>query len=1225
MLEAEKYNQSSLVADLIDSEDGASKSFNTKDSAGYLSSVSPDELSPRSVPTESFPATTITALEPIPQGEELSTDSLIASMVHIHTPISNSINMNRQSDDFKFTVQNCHSPSNNHITQLKMEVCCPCRSINSDLQQKYCSHDTGQICSKTSVKTNVTGTTTKQINSSNHPLNQGNNTNSNRDSVTSRSSWARSIFERLRASSLSSSIVDSKSHHSTGHNESSLRSKEYNSSHFYGTNISPDVIDPRRLPKAHGPVSNCLEFSKRPLQKFNIHLHSKSIPASSTHSDLMSSSLSNSLQSSSNNKPRKRIRWFSHSTSCDAGPGDPLLGASHYHPQLNSSVVEEIQGAVNILAGRQVFPSNVAYSRPGIRVKSASESEHLLVISKSMSNSKEELSPSSLGHFDENHVYTTLFRHSTCYDVLPDSGKLVILDSRLPTLRAICALLDNGVMAAPVWCNETQSYMGVFSQELALDMLGHLHYTEVIKNINSDCQTSSSFTDVTGDESTTTNNSSSSTQFFSSFNANLYGWGSKQLGEVFNYMYNRLDRQLSDLFVFPHYCLQKALCRLFHHTEQHRSCNNHHDALLKFSYSSTVDHRCLYPNNPTKTDIDGDPTDKLFTRQSSVILSTETSNHSSPRLSVTEENASVVASPFSPPIDSYSLNSLTNYQMSSTYTKLDYSMLGAVSSDFERVSPKCCFLSNPASLYASLVSYLIVIDKHSGNALGLLCLDRLLAYLRLRVDELPNKGRMNVPIGSVQGLRWTERCTSKKPTDVKINSTSPLLPKQNNPEYLFLQFKEIPVLHPNDRIRDALHMLTSWLPQLPCLPVMHFIDDNQSHSIGHIGFISPGDLLNFIICSTSDNTLNEPVSKIVEKKAVHCPNQHQCVCYITESVATVLDRMFRLKAPCLIMFDVRRNSASSTVSSKQLGRPVGVVTAKDILHTVILGHRHRHSSMHSNSTNRIDGDENANQKISSDQYILCQNKIRGINYKRTVSFESGVVSSSCQDGSESIYGASSGQVQSKHFEEKPSRSESICSFSSGGTFSVSSSTSEAMRSLSNENVTSTCVDTVTKRGDCNCSCHRQPFITFDGSIHHQQQQVHDSKDTRDSLNTSVGFLDRKHSRLLPHGSGGWNADRRFSVPHTVKEKMRNSDISENNRKFTGLVGSNKIKHPIIPNSNVHSSNDLNNSLQLINNSLDAIDELIVGDASSKSDITNGKNKLEPPSTRDEDDTVFPMD
>ncbi|KAK4467770.1 hypothetical protein MN116_008699 [Schistosoma mekongi] len=1200
-----------------------------------MSSVSADELSSRSIPTESFPATT-TALEPIPQGQELSTDSLIASMVHIHTPISNSIHINRQSDDLKFTVQNCHSPSNHHITQLKMEVCCPCHSINSDLQQKYCSHDTGQICNKTSVKTNVTGTTTKQISSSNHPLNQGNNTNNNRDSVTSRSSWARSIFERLRASSLTSSIVDSKSHHSIGHNEFSLRSKEYNSGHLCGINISPDVIDPRRLPRAHGPVSNCLEFSKRPLQKFNIHLHSKSIPVSSTHSDLMSSSLSNSLQSSSNNKPRKRIRWFSHSTSCDAGPGDSLLGASHYHPQLNSSVVEEIQGAVNILAGRQVFPSSIAYSRPGIRVKSASESEHLLVISKSLSNSKEELSPSSLGHFDENHVYTTLFRHSTCYDVLPDSGKLVILDSRLPTLRAICALLDNGVMAAPVWCSETQSYMGVFSQELALDMLGHLHYTEVIKNINSDCQTSS-FTGVTGDESATINNSFSSTQFFSSFNANLYGWGSKQLGEVFNFMYNLPDRQLSDLFVFPHYCLQKALYRLFHHTEQHRSCNSHHlhhhenlphhDAFLKVSYPSTVDHYCSYPNNPTKTDIDGDSANKLFTRQSSVVLRSETSNHSSSKLNVTEENASVVASPFSPPpLDSHSLNSLPNYQMSSNRTKLDDSMLGAVSSDFERVSSKCCFLSNPTSLYASLVSYLIVIDKHSGNALGLLCSDRLLAYLRLRVDELPNTGRMNVPIGSVHGLRWAERYTSKKLVDVNINSTSPLLSKQSNPEYLFFQLKEIPVLHPNDRVRDALHMLTSWLPQLPCLPVMHFIDDNQSHSIGHIGFISPGDLLNFIICSTSDNTFNEPVSKIVEKKAVHCPNQHQCICYITETVATVLDRMFRLKAPCLIIFDIRRNSASSTVSSKPFGRPVGIVTAKDILHTVILGHRHRHSSIHSNSTNRSDGAENANQQMPSDQYIPCQNKIRGINYKRTVSFESGVLSSNFQDGSESIYGASSGQVHSKHFEEKPSLSESICSLSSSGTFSVSSSTSEAMQSLSNEHVTSTCADTVTKRGDCNCPCHRQPSITFDGSIHHQQlQQFHDSKDTRDSLNTPVGLLDKIHSRLLPHSPGGWNADRRSSVPHTIKEKMRNSNISENNRKSTALVGSNKMKHSIIPNSNVHISSDLNNSLQLINNSLDAIDELIVGDVSSQPDISNAKNKLEALSTRDEDDTVFPMD
>ena len=44
------------------------------------------------------------------------------------------------------------------------------------------------------------------------------------------------------------------------------------------------------------------------------------------------------------------------------------------------------------------------------------------------------------------------------------------------------------------------------------------------------------------------------------------------------------------------------------------------------------------------------------------------------------------------------------------------------------------------------------------------------------------------------------------------------------------------------------------------------------------------------------------------------------------------------------MFDTRKNSASCAVASKPFGRPVGMVTAKDVLHTVILGHRHHPSS-----------------------------------------------------------------------------------------------------------------------------------------------------------------------------------------------------------------------------------------------------------------------------------------
>ncbi|CAH8621404.1 unnamed protein product [Schistosoma curassoni] len=1217
MLEAEKYEQSSSpssVSDLIDSEncgiDAIQKSFNIKDSVSCSSSIIPDEVSSRFIPIGSFLSS---ILEPIPQGQELAVGSMTTS-----------------TDESKFTVQNYHSSSNHHTTtKLKNEVCCPCRLINSRVtQQRNYPRDTGQTCNSTTpLTTNITEAIAKQTISSNHPLNvhgHGDNHTSNRDSVSSRSSWARSIFERLRASSLTSSTNESKAHHnSNGQNEFLFRFKEHNSNHSHSVNISSDVIDPRRLPKAHGPASNCLEFSKRPLQKSNNHLHSKSIPVSSTHADLMSPGLSNSLQSSiinnNHNKHRKRIRWFSHSTSCDTGP---TLGSSNYHSQLSSSVVEEIQGAVNILAGRQIFPSSIACSRPGIRVKSASESEHLLVISKSLSNSKEELSPSSFGHFDENHVYTTLFRHSTCYDVLPGSGKLVILDSRLPTLRAICALLDNGVMAAPVWCSETQSYMGIFSQELALDMIGHLHYTEVIRSGNSDIQTlsSSSVAD------TTTNSSSSG--FFSSFNANLYGWGAKQLGEVYNFMYSRPDRQLfSDLFVYPHYCLQKALYRLFHYNhhypEQHRPYNqsqhphhqdslSNHDTLLKSKFSNTRGHRCSYPNNSTKMPMNDNPNNK-FSQQSPNVLPSQ-SSHSSSRLSFSEDNGTVSLS-YSPLLGSRS----PGYQTSNS-NKSDDTTSAITSEDFERVSSKCCPLSNPTSLYTSLVSYLIVIDNHSGNALGLLCADRLLAYLRLRVDELPNTGRMNVPIGSIHGLRWTERHTSKKPTVTKVSSTYSLSSQQTTEECL--QFRENPVLHPNDRVRDALHVLTSWLPQLPCLPVVHYLDDNQSQSIDQISFISPGDLLNFIICSTSDTVLNEPISQIIEKKFVHCPYQQQCICFVTETVDIVLDRMFRLKTPCLIMFDTRKNSASCTVASKPFGRPVGMVTAKDILHTVILGHRHHPSSLHSHPSHHIDESMNTSQNMSEDDNIPYRNKIRD-NYKRTVSFESGVLSSSCQDGSENIFDASSGgQVKLEHSEEKFSRSPSFDSLPSSGTFSVSSSNSEVVHSLSNEHFTSTCTDTVTRRDHCNCTCHHQPSTIFDK---HQYQQSHHSKGTQSSVNPSVGFLDKIHNQSLHSSGEEWCADRRSSVPCTIKANMRgNLNIPENKRKS---VNSDRPKQLTVSNPYIQNKNDLSSSLQLIDNSFTEINESIVGDISVQLNNNNPKNKLDKMVTEEEeeDDTVFPMD
>ncbi|VDP27220.1 unnamed protein product [Schistosoma margrebowiei] len=1217
MLEAEKYEQSSSpssVSDLIDSEncgiDAIQKSSNINDSVGCSSSIIPDEVSSRFIPIGSFLSS---ILEPIPQGQELAVGSMTTSTgVLIVCSLRKRIMY-----ESKFTVQNYHSSSNHHTTtKLKNEVCCPCRLVNSRVtQQRNYPRDTGQTCnSTTSVTTNITETIAKQTISSNRPLNvhgYGDNHTNNRDSVSSRSSWARSIFDRLRASSLTSSTNESKANHnSNGQNEFLFRFKEHNSNHSHSVNLSSDVIDPRRLPKAHGPASNCLEFSKRPLQKSNNHLHSKSIPVSSTHADLMSPGLSNSLQSSitnnNHNKHRKRIRWFSHSTSCDTGPGDPTLvnmvvgGSQQETLDPGFVLFGTLQQGVPVILRELVLPGgfnlvspsftvrDVTTEKPGSRV-SCSANYH----SQLSSSVVEEIQGAVNILADENHVYTTLFRHSTCYDVLPGSGKLVILDSRLP---------------------------------VTLDMIGHLHYIEVIKSGNSDIQTLSSSS--VADTSTTTN-SSSSGFFFSSFNANLYGWGAKQLGEVYNFMYSRPDRQLSsDLFVYPHYCLQKALHRLFHHNHHypeqyrpyhhsqhphHQDSLSHHDTVLKSKFSNTRGHRCSYPNNSTKMQMNDNPNNK-FNQQSPSVLPSQ-SSHSSSRLSFSEDNGTVFLS-YSPLLGSRS----PGYQTSNS-KKSDDAMSGVTSEDFERASSKCCPLSNPTSLYTSLVSYLIVIDNHSGNALGMLCADRLLAYLRLRVDELPNTGRMNVPIGSIHGLRWTERHTSKKPTVTKVSSTYSLSSQQTTEECL--QFREIPVLHPNDRVRDALHVLTSWLPQLPCLPLVHYLDDNQSQSIDQISFISPGDLLNFIICSTSDTVLNEPISQIIEKKSVHCPYQQQCICFVTETVDVVLDRMFRLKTPCLIMFDTRKNSASCTVAIKPFGRPVGMVTAKDILHTVILGHRHHPSSLHSHPSHHIGDSVNTSQNMSEDDNIPYRNKLRD-NYKRTVSFESGVLSSSCQDGSENIFDASSGQVKLEHSEEKFSRSPSFDSLPSSGTFSVSSSNSEVVHSLSNEHFTSACTDTVTRRDHCNCTCHHQPSAIFDN---HQHQQSHHFKDTQSSVNPSVDFLDKTHNRLL-HGSGEeWCADRRSSVPCTIKANMRgNLNMSENKRKSVPVVNSDRSKHLTVSNPYIQNKNDLNSSLQLIDNSFTEINESIVGDISVQlNNNNNPKNKLDKIVTQEEDDTVFPMD
>ncbi|VDP71174.1 unnamed protein product [Echinostoma caproni] len=313
--------------------------------------------------------------------------------------------------------------------------------------------------------------------------------------------------------------------------------------------LDPETIDPRRLPKTHGPTSACLQFSKKPLQ----HITSNS---------------STSTPIPVNMSP---VHFYSGVTSA-TGSSD--------QSQLSCSAIEELRGAVDILAGRcQAFPSTTKITRVGVRVKRASESEHLLVVSRSLSDSKEEFPTCSFGHFDENHVYGTLFRHSTCYDVLPDSGKLVVLDSKLGVVRAIRALLENGVQAAPIWHAATQRVTGLFSQDFALHLLSSLYHYGSVTEMND--QASSSPTVFSDSNQEPYQAATDPTSQSNSIAHGLRIWGSKRLSDVLRLFYppehHNSSPEFADsaLIVPPQMGLQKALCRLVHKSHSHRIHSRH--------------------------------------------------------------------------------------------------------------------------------------------------------------------------------------------------------------------------------------------------------------------------------------------------------------------------------------------------------------------------------------------------------------------------------------------------------------------------------------------------------------------------------------------------------------------------------------------------------------------------------------------------------------------------
>jgi 5'-AMP-activated protein kinase regulatory gamma subunit len=84
-----------------------------------------------------------------------------------------------------------------------------------------------------------------------------------------------------------------------------------------------------------------------------------------------------------------------------------------------------------------------------------------------------------LDHKSQEAVYSLFMKAHKCYDLIPNSSKLVVFDTELPVSKAFYALVYNGVRAAPLWDNKKQEFVGMLTITDFIQIL-HRYY---MKNI----------------------------------------------------------------------------------------------------------------------------------------------------------------------------------------------------------------------------------------------------------------------------------------------------------------------------------------------------------------------------------------------------------------------------------------------------------------------------------------------------------------------------------------------------------------------------------------------------------------------------------------------------------------------------------------------------------------------------------------------------------------------
>eukprot|EP01117_Protostelium_nocturnum_P007484 TRINITY_DN2676_c0_g1_i1.p1 TRINITY_DN2676_c0_g1~~TRINITY_DN2676_c0_g1_i1.p1 ORF type:complete len:538 (-),score=154.97 TRINITY_DN2676_c0_g1_i1:14-1627(-) len=75
---------------------------------------------------------------------------------------------------------------------------------------------------------------------------------------------------------------------------------------------------------------------------------------------------------------------------------------------------------------------------------------------------------------DKKKLRKTLEEHS-CYSLIPESSKMVVLDTQLPVTHALRALEENNIKSAPLWDEEKMDFVGIITVTDFIEILLRFH------------------------------------------------------------------------------------------------------------------------------------------------------------------------------------------------------------------------------------------------------------------------------------------------------------------------------------------------------------------------------------------------------------------------------------------------------------------------------------------------------------------------------------------------------------------------------------------------------------------------------------------------------------------------------------------------------------------------------------------------------------------------------